>query len=131
MDPKKENEEIIIRGFDDLYDVIFTTDDFKHIELEWRDTKKYIKTPIEPMDSDININFNDVIETKYFTNPNREIRIWIHAQKSVRTNEIYERVFLWCGYDQTAYKGFLNKKKDGNGWVSYLKTKPQTDSIQS
>jgi hypothetical protein len=31
MSPK---EEIIIRGFDDLYDVIFTTDDFKHIELE-------------------------------------------------------------------------------------------------
>jgi hypothetical protein len=31
---EKENKEIIIRGFEDLYDVIFTTDDFKHIKLE-------------------------------------------------------------------------------------------------
>jgi len=30
----KEDKEIIIRGFDDLYDVIFTTEDFKRIKLE-------------------------------------------------------------------------------------------------
>jgi hypothetical protein len=31
---EKPNPEIIIRGFDDLYDVVFTSDDFKHIKLE-------------------------------------------------------------------------------------------------
>ncbi|RHZ36115.1 hypothetical protein [endosymbiont GvMRE of Glomus versiforme] len=125
-----KNKEIIIRGFEELYDVIFTTDDFKHIKLEWRDSDKYIEAPIEAMDSDINMTFNDVIETKYFMTSNREIRIWVHTQESVKTNETYDRVFLWCGYDQTAYKGFLNKKKDGSGWVSYLKVKPQMSSSQ-
>ena len=67
--------------------------------------------------------FNDVIETKQFMTPDRELRIWVHTQAS-KTNETYERVFLWCGYDRTAYKGFLNKKKTGVGWIAYLKVKP-------
>ena len=53
----KENKEIIIRGFDDLYDVIFTTDDFKRIKLEWRNSEKYIEAPIEIMDTDIAATF--------------------------------------------------------------------------
>lgn len=121
----KENKEIIIKGFDDLYDVIFTTDDFKRIKLEWRNSEKYIETPIEIMDTDIAATFNDVIETKQFMTPDRELRIWVHTQESkLFTNETYERVFLWCGYDRTAYKGFLNKKKDGKGWIAYLRVKP-------
>jgi len=71
----KENKEIIIRGFDDLHDVIFTTDDFKRIKLEWRDSAKYIETPIEIMDTDIAATFNDVIETKQFMTADRELRI--------------------------------------------------------
>ncbi|WP_147411633.1 hypothetical protein [endosymbiont GvMRE of Glomus versiforme] len=57
------------------------------------------------------MTFNDIMETKYFMTQNREIRIWVHTQESLRANETYDKVFLWCGYDQTAYKGFLNKKK--------------------
>jgi len=120
----KQNPEIIIRGFDDLYDVIFTTEDFKRIKLEWRDSEKYIESPIEIMDADMTITFNDVIETKQFMTPNREIKIWVHTQASPKTDKTYDRVFLWCGYDQTAYKGFLNKKKEGTGWIAYLKVKP-------
>ena len=61
---QKPNPEIIIRGFEDLYDVVFTTDDFKHIKLEWRNSEKYIESPIEIMDADIGVSFDDVIETK-------------------------------------------------------------------
>ena len=122
---EKPNPEIIIRGFDDLYDVVFTTDDFKRIKLEWRDSEKYVESPIEIMDADIGVSFDDVIETKQFMTPDREIKIWVHTQESkITTNETYERVFLWCGYDRTAYKGFLNKTKDGKGWIAYLRVKP-------
>ena len=127
MNEKNPNPAIIIRGFEDLYDVVFTTDDFKRIKLEWRNSEKYIETPIEIMDADIAVNFNDVIETKQFMTPDREIRIWVHTQESKilsKTNETYDRVFLWCGYDRTAYKGFLNKKKNETGWIAYLKAKP-------
>jgi len=121
----KENKEIIIRGFDDLYDVIFTTEDFKRIKLEWRNSEKYVEAPIEAMDMDISSIFNDVIETKQFTTPDGEIRMWVHKQESkLFANETYERIFLWCGYDRTAYKGFLNKKKEGKGWIAYLRVKP-------
>ena len=65
----KKDKEIIIRGFEDLYDVIFTTDDFKRIKLEWRNSEKYIETPIEIMEADIAATFNDVIETKQFMTP--------------------------------------------------------------
>ena len=127
---EKPNPEIIIRGFDDLYDVVFTTDDFKQIKLEWRNSEKYVEAPIEIMDADIAVSFNDVIETKQFMTPDREIRIWVHTQESkLLTNETYERVFLWCGYDRTAYKGFLNKKKNEKGWIAYLKVKPPQTEV--